>query len=38
VAEGVDEAERRVRAAVPAAKYIFIEPDIDHAVPAPNQI
>ncbi len=37
VAEGVDEAERGVRAAVPAAKYIFIEPDIEHAVPAPNQ-
>jgi cation diffusion facilitator family transporter len=38
VAEGVDEAERRVRAAVPAAKYIFIEPDIDHAVPVAKHI
>jgi cation diffusion facilitator family transporter len=30
IAEAVDKAERRVRAAVPAAKYIFIEPDIEH--------
>lgn len=31
VAAAVDEAERRVRDAVPSASYIFVEPDLDHA-------
>jgi divalent metal cation (Fe/Co/Zn/Cd) transporter len=28
LAEGINEAERRIRAAVPSATMIFIEPDI----------
>jgi cation diffusion facilitator family transporter len=31
VAQAIDAAERRIRAAVPEAKYIFIEPDIRRA-------
>jgi cation diffusion facilitator family transporter len=31
VAAGIDAAERRIRAAVPAAEYIFLEPDIYRA-------
>ncbi|WP_030907357.1 cation diffusion facilitator family transporter [Streptosporangium amethystogenes] len=31
VARGIDEAERRVRAAVPAARVIYLEPDLDRA-------
>ncbi len=31
VAEAIDEAERRVRAAVPIARVIYLEPDIDRA-------
>lgn len=31
VAKGIDEAERRVRAAVPAARVIYLEPDLDKA-------
>jgi hypothetical protein len=40
IAKGIDAAERRVRAAVPIAKTIYLEPDIyrptdaDHADPA----
>ncbi|GIG55391.1 cation diffusion facilitator family transporter [Demequina activiva] len=34
IAEHVDDAERRVRDAVPAARLIFIEPDLRHAVAA----
>lgn len=34
VANGIDAAERRVRAAVPIAKLIFLEPDIYHAARA----
>ena len=30
LASAIDEAEVRIRAAVPEATYIFIEPDIDH--------
>ena len=30
LANAIDEAEVRIRAAVPEATYIFIEPDIDH--------
>lgn len=29
IAEGIDEAELALRARVPAAKYVFIEPDLD---------
>jgi divalent metal cation (Fe/Co/Zn/Cd) transporter len=29
IAAGIDEAERAIRAAVPSARYIFIEPDLD---------
>jgi divalent metal cation (Fe/Co/Zn/Cd) transporter len=31
VAEAIDDAERRVRAAVPIARVIYLEPDIDRA-------
>ena len=29
IAAGIDEAERAIRAAVPTARYIYIEPDLD---------
>ena len=29
IAAGIDEAEKAIRAAVPTARYIFIEPDLD---------
>ena len=29
----IDEAEKRVRAAVPAARWIFLEPDVDRGEP-----
>jgi cation diffusion facilitator family transporter len=32
VAEAIDDAERRVRAAVPIARVIYLEPDIDRGV------
>jgi cation diffusion facilitator family transporter len=32
VAAAIDAAEARVRAAVPAARVIYVEPDVDHAV------
>jgi len=31
IAAGIDEAERALRAAVPTARYVFIEPDLDRA-------
>lgn len=31
IAAGIDDAERALRAAVPSAKYVFIEPDLDRA-------
>jgi cation diffusion facilitator family transporter len=34
VAEAIDAAEAGVRAAVPAARYVFLEPDIDRSAPA----
>jgi hypothetical protein len=34
VSEAIDAAEKRVRNAVPAAKLIFLEPDIDRGYPA----
>lgn len=33
IAAGIDEAERAIRAAVPTARYIFIEPDLDRDPP-----
>jgi divalent metal cation (Fe/Co/Zn/Cd) transporter len=33
VAGAIDDAERRVRAAVPAARVIYLEPDLDRAAP-----
>jgi len=40
IALGIDEAERAVRAAVPTARYIFIEPDLlrNHEVAAAPDI
>lgn len=29
IAQGIDDAERRLRAAVPSAVYVFLEPDLD---------
>ena len=34
VAKAIDAAEARVRSAVPAAKLIYLEPDLDRTVPA----
>jgi cation diffusion facilitator family transporter len=31
IAAGIDEAERAIREAVPSARYIYIEPDLDRA-------
>ncbi len=36
VARGIDEAERRVRAAVPIARVIYLEPDLYRTDPAPS--
>ena len=36
VAEAIDAAERRVRVAVPIARVIYLEPDVDRRVPAPE--
>ena len=33
VAEAIDAAEAGVRAAVPTARYVFLEPDIDRGAP-----
>ncbi|TAK69136.1 MAG: cation diffusion facilitator family transporter [Actinomycetota bacterium] len=33
IAAGIDAAERAVRSAVPAARYIFLEPDLDRQLP-----
>jgi divalent metal cation (Fe/Co/Zn/Cd) transporter len=37
VAAGIDAAEQRIRAAVPAARVVYLEPDVDRgpAAPAP---
>lgn len=37
VAEEIDAAEARVRAAVPAATLIYLEPDLDRAAPADDR-
>ena len=29
IAAGIDAAERSLRAAVPTAKYVYLEPDLD---------
>jgi divalent metal cation (Fe/Co/Zn/Cd) transporter len=34
VAEAIDGAERRIREAVPEARYIFLEPDLQRSAPA----
>jgi cation diffusion facilitator family transporter len=34
LALAIDDAERRIRSAVPAARWIFLEPDIDRGPPA----
>jgi cation diffusion facilitator family transporter len=36
LAKAIDEAERRMRAAVPAARLIFLEPDVDRGVTPPT--
>ncbi|GAA1278451.1 transporter [Planotetraspora silvatica] len=36
IARGIDEAEQRVRAAVPIARVIYLEPDLDRAEQAPS--
>lgn len=36
IAAGIDDAEARLRAAVPSAVYIFLEPDIDRAPVRPD--
>jgi len=33
IAAGIDEAERAIRAAVPSAEYVFLEPDLDRQLP-----
>lgn len=37
IAQHVNDAENGIRAAVPAARLIFIEPDLRHAVAAPTE-
>ncbi|MFI5316306.1 MAG: cation diffusion facilitator family transporter [Myxococcota bacterium] len=36
LAKAIDETERRVRAVVPAARLIFLEPDVDRGVSTPS--
>jgi hypothetical protein len=36
VARGIDAAEKRIREAVPMARHIYIEPDLDRARTAPE--
>jgi divalent metal cation (Fe/Co/Zn/Cd) transporter len=31
IADGIDQAEQMLRAAVPQAEYVFIEPDLDRS-------
>jgi divalent metal cation (Fe/Co/Zn/Cd) transporter len=37
VAASIDAAEQRVRAAVPSARVIYLEPDVDRGAPASVQ-
>jgi divalent metal cation (Fe/Co/Zn/Cd) transporter len=32
IAQGIDEAERLLRLAVPSAQYVFLEPDLDRRI------
>ena len=34
IARGIDEAEAAVRAVLPSARYIYLEPDLDRTPPA----
>ncbi len=36
IAAGIDDAERRLRAAVPTATYVFLEPDLDRGLQLPG--
>jgi len=36
IAEGIDEAERLLRLAVPSAQYVFLEPDLDRRTSYPS--
>ena len=36
IAEGIDEAERLLRLAVPSAQYVFLEPDLDRRTSLPG--
>ena len=36
IAEAIDGAERALRAAVPTARYVFLEPDIDRGASLPK--
>ncbi|MEY4900861.1 MAG: hypothetical protein RI895_1283 [Actinomycetota bacterium] len=36
IAEGIDEAERLLRLAVPSAQYVFLEPDLDRRTKSPG--
>jgi cation diffusion facilitator family transporter len=36
IARGIDEAEQRIRAAVPIARVIYLEPDLDRTEQAPS--
>ncbi|MEZ5119782.1 MAG: cation diffusion facilitator family transporter [Candidatus Nanopelagicales bacterium] len=35
IAAGIDEAEAAIRAALPSARYIYLEPDLDRLAPGP---
>ena len=35
IAQGIDEAERLLRLAVPSAQYVFLEPDLDRRISSP---
>ena len=37
IARGIDEAEVAIRAAVPSARYIYLEPDLDRSGSAPSE-
>lgn len=36
IAAGIDDAEKRLRAAVPTATYVFLEPDLDRSAQPPG--
>lgn len=37
IARGIDEAESAIRVAVPSARYIYLEPDLDRSGSAPSE-